>query len=109
MKTTTDTTALIVGGSTGIGKAVARKLLECGTAVLLVARDEKKLAAAKTELSAMGSVGTVSLDLYDERLSMHSSSKSRVTGGTSSTWSSRRATSSHCCFWTTQNATTTRT
>ncbi len=67
MKTTTETTALIVGGSTGIGKAVARKLLESGTAVLLVARDEKKLAAAKTELSAIGSVGTVSLDLYDER------------------------------------------
>lgn len=67
MKTTTETTALIVGGSTGIGKAVARTLLERGTAVLLVARDEKKLAAAKAELSTLGSVGTVSLDLYDER------------------------------------------
>jgi short-subunit dehydrogenase len=67
MKITTETTALTVGGSTGIGKAVARKLLEAGTSVLLVARDEQKLAAAKTDLSALGSVRTVSLDLYDEQ------------------------------------------
>jgi NAD(P)-dependent dehydrogenase (short-subunit alcohol dehydrogenase family) len=67
MNTTGEAAALIVGGSTGIGKAVARNLLEAGTTVLLVARSEKKLAAAKVELSALGSVGTLSLDLYDEQ------------------------------------------
>ncbi len=62
-----DTTAIIIGGSTGMGKATARKLLEEGNAVLIVARDETKLAAAKAELSSLGTVETASLDLYDEQ------------------------------------------
>ncbi|MCA9140492.1 MAG: SDR family oxidoreductase [Planctomycetales bacterium] len=64
---TNTTTAIIIGGSTGMGKATARKLLEEGTDVMLVARNQEKLAAAKDELSEFGSVETVSLDLYDEK------------------------------------------
>lgn len=58
--------ALILGGSTGIGKTVARSLLNTGIPVQLVARDEIKLAAARSELSPLGPVTTASLDLYDQ-------------------------------------------
>jgi hypothetical protein len=57
--------ALIIGGSTGMGKATARRLLQRGVAVHLVARNEARLAEAKAELSALGSVETSSVDLYD--------------------------------------------
>jgi len=59
-------TALIIGGSTGMGKATAKRLLERGVGVHLVARNVEKLAQAQTELSALGSVQTSSVDLYDE-------------------------------------------
>ena len=58
--------ALIVGGSTGMGKATAKKLLQSGTDVLLVARNQEKLDTAQQELSEFGSVETASVDLYDE-------------------------------------------
>ena len=59
--------ALIVGGSSGIGLATARKILQRGDAdVLLVARNEAKLAAAADTLSAFGTVETESVDLRDE-------------------------------------------
>lgn len=67
MSTSANTTAVIIGGSTGMGKEAARKLLENGTDVLIIARDSEKLAAAKSELSALGSVETASVDLYDEK------------------------------------------
>ena len=66
MTQNTSSTALIIGGSTGMGKASAKRLLERGIAVHLVARNEEKLAAAKDELSALGPVTTSSVDLYDE-------------------------------------------
>jgi NAD(P)-dependent dehydrogenase (short-subunit alcohol dehydrogenase family) len=59
-------TALIIGGSTGIGRATAKRLLERGVGVHLVARNEERLAQAKSELSALGPVETSSVDLYDE-------------------------------------------
>ena len=62
----THSTALILGGSTGIGRASAKRLLARGVSVHLVARDEAKLASAKAELSSLGSVDTTSLDLQDE-------------------------------------------
>lgn len=58
-------TALIIGGSTGIGKATAERLLKRGVAVHLVARDQGRLAQAKAELSEHGPVQTSSVDLYD--------------------------------------------
>ena len=59
-------TAIIIGGSTGMGKETARKLLQQGTNVLLVARDEDKLQAAQNELGELGNVDIASVDLYDE-------------------------------------------
>ena len=52
---------LVTGGSQGIGLAVARGFLAEGARVTIVARDEKRLAAAAAELG--GNVGTTSTDL----------------------------------------------
>ncbi len=45
---------LVTGGSSGIGKAVARKLAEAGALTVIVARDEEKLAETKREFAADG-------------------------------------------------------
>lgn len=58
--------ALIIGGSSGIGKESAKLLLQRGTAVTLVASNAEKLEKAKDELSVLGSVETVQLDLADQ-------------------------------------------
>ena len=57
--------ALIVGGSSGIGKATAERLLKRGVTVHLVARDTDRLAEAGRELSSLGDVRTTGVDLYD--------------------------------------------
>ncbi len=57
--------ALIIGGSTGMGRATAKRLLERGLTVQLVARNEKRLAEAKASLESVGPVETSTLDLYD--------------------------------------------
>jgi NAD(P)-dependent dehydrogenase (short-subunit alcohol dehydrogenase family) len=56
---------LVLGGSTGMGKATARLLLEEGGAVVLVGRRAERLAAAAAELGAPGRVETMPLDLAD--------------------------------------------
>lgn len=45
-------TALITGGSKGIGRAIARALLDEGASVTLVSRDAAQLEAAQSELAA---------------------------------------------------------
>jgi NAD(P)-dependent dehydrogenase (short-subunit alcohol dehydrogenase family) len=63
------TTALIIGGSSGMGKATARKLLQRGSEVILLGRSPAKLEAAKVELSQLaqpGTVETVTVDLQDQ-------------------------------------------
>ncbi|HEV2229418.1 MAG TPA: SDR family oxidoreductase [Steroidobacteraceae bacterium] len=50
-------TVLITGGSSGIGRATALKLAAAGAHVLIVARDEARLAEVRTEIEARG--GTV--------------------------------------------------
>ena len=65
--TTGNEIALIVGGSSGIGRESARKLLERGVPVLLLAHNKQKLASAKTDLHELGEVETASVDLYDEK------------------------------------------
>jgi NAD(P)-dependent dehydrogenase (short-subunit alcohol dehydrogenase family) len=57
---------LVTGGSSGIGKALARALGQEGYAVTIAARDEDRLAAAADELRGEGiAVETVPTDLAD--------------------------------------------
>ena len=58
--------ALIVGGSSGMGKQTAKRLLRRGGEVWLVARHAARLAQAKAELEVDGPVQTTAVDLYDE-------------------------------------------
>ncbi|MGO8960715.1 MAG: SDR family NAD(P)-dependent oxidoreductase [Streptosporangiaceae bacterium] len=46
--------AVITGGSSGIGRAIALALGQAGASVVVIARDPGKLAATVTELSAAG-------------------------------------------------------
>ncbi len=55
--------ALIVGGSTGMGKATAEILLEQGNEVAIVARNAAELVNVEKELSAIGKVKVYALDL----------------------------------------------
>ncbi len=52
--------ALIIGGSTGMGFAVAKRLITDGVDVTIVARHAERLATAKAELSKLGSSGSIS-------------------------------------------------
>ncbi|MEL6318338.1 MAG: SDR family oxidoreductase [Pseudomonadota bacterium] len=60
--------SLIVGGSTGMGKAAAAELVREGRTVILVARDAAKLDAARRELAELGGGGveTATADLADD-------------------------------------------
>src|SRR6202012_1794979 len=57
----------IIGGSSGIGLAAAKLLVDDGAAVVLIGRDAKKLERRKNELreGRGGNVETVAADLYD--------------------------------------------
>lgn len=57
--------ALIVGGTTGMGRATAELLLKEGIEVIIVGRPNKNLDKTKEELSKLGEVKTVGLDLSD--------------------------------------------
>tara|TARA_R110001583_G_scaffold61505_4_gene181666 strand:+ start:3513 stop:4268 length:756 start_codon:yes stop_codon:yes gene_type:complete len=57
--------ALIVGGTTGMGKATAELLLRDGVEVIILARPNKNLDQTEKELSALGTVKSVALDLSD--------------------------------------------
>ncbi|MFI8966838.1 SDR family NAD(P)-dependent oxidoreductase [Streptomyces sp. NPDC053493] len=57
-------TALVTGGSSGIGKAIARALARAGAAVVIVARLEAELKATVDELTGLGATAAwVSGDL----------------------------------------------
>jgi len=47
-----DCVAIVTGGGSGIGKAIARELLELGATVLIAARNDERLQAAAAELTA---------------------------------------------------------
>ena len=64
--------ALVTGGSRGIGKAIARVLIEEGCAVAISARDPERLAAAAEEL---GGISWFAYDAADDE-----SVESMVTG-----------------------------
>ena len=61
------TRALVTGGSEGIGYGIAAALLAKGARVAIMGRDEKKLAAAATELGALAVPGDVSVEEHADR------------------------------------------
>ncbi|MEQ9617707.1 MAG: SDR family oxidoreductase [Deltaproteobacteria bacterium] len=58
--------ALIVGGSTGIGKQTAKRLIGRGVETILLSHNDDRLKLAKEELNVNGKVQTVCVDLYNE-------------------------------------------
>lgn len=59
--------AIIVGGTTGMGKATVELLLKDRIEVIVLGRPNKNLDALKNELSKLGAVKTVGIDLFDEK------------------------------------------
>ncbi len=59
--------ALVTGGGSGIGLAVARELLELGASVVLSGRKQERLDAALADLSAQGHGASVSAKSCDIR------------------------------------------
>ncbi|MEP2987878.1 MAG: SDR family oxidoreductase [Parasphingorhabdus sp.] len=64
----TNQLALIIGGSSGMGLATAKRLRERGVDLLLVSSNTKKLVDAKSQLEAIGSgnIEIETIDLYKE-------------------------------------------
>jgi len=58
--------ALIVGGSSGIGKETASLLLKNGISVIILGSNQEKLEAAAADLSSLGSIETIRADLYSQ-------------------------------------------
>ncbi len=58
--------ALVLGGSSGIGLATAKQLLENGLDVIITGRSETKLAKVKAQLQPLGNIQTIRVDLYKD-------------------------------------------
>jgi NAD(P)-dependent dehydrogenase (short-subunit alcohol dehydrogenase family) len=59
--------ALIIGGSSGIGRAVAEILLAQGALVTIVGRNIEKLRATASDLEQLGSIQTWQIDISDRQ------------------------------------------
>ncbi|TGV80218.1 SDR family NAD(P)-dependent oxidoreductase, partial [Mesorhizobium sp. M00.F.Ca.ET.149.01.1.1] len=57
---------LIVGGSSGMGLALARRCLEEGAGVIIAGRGEAKLSAARDRLGRPGTLETAVVDISRE-------------------------------------------
>ena len=55
--------ALVIGGTSGIGKAIARGYLEAGSRVVIAGRSPSKLAHALAELQSLGEVSGYQADV----------------------------------------------
>jgi NAD(P)-dependent dehydrogenase (short-subunit alcohol dehydrogenase family) len=59
--------ALVTGGTSGLGRAIARGLARAGASVMVGSRDTAKVADAERELKALGAGhGGIALDVADE-------------------------------------------
>ena len=58
--------ALIVGGSSGIGKETAKILLQRNVEATIIGKNSKKLEEAKKELETYGTVHLENVNLYDQ-------------------------------------------
>lgn len=67
MKNLTQPLSFVLGGSSGIGLAAARRLLERGTPTVVTGRSAAKLDAVKSEFADTGEFETLQVDLYDAR------------------------------------------
>ncbi len=65
MKRFENKTALVIGGSSGIGKETAKILLMDGAAVTVVGRSQQKLDAAVVELNGLGRIAAWQSDISD--------------------------------------------
>jgi len=57
--------ALITGGGTGLGKAMARRYLELGAEVFICGRREEVLSQTQAELTSVGKLNTFACDVRD--------------------------------------------
>jgi NAD(P)-dependent dehydrogenase (short-subunit alcohol dehydrogenase family) len=68
---TTSNTALIIGGSSGMGLATAKQLVAQGTSVIILGNNTAKLESAKSELTAIATNGinveTIEANLYEQQ------------------------------------------
>jgi len=58
--------ALVIGGTSGIGKAIARGYLQAGATVVIAGRNPDKLAAALSELAEHGTVSGYQADVSND-------------------------------------------
>jgi len=65
MNTYTSGSALIIGGSSGMGLATAQQLVEHNVPVIIVGNQQDKLNQAVAKLKASGNVQGIQLDLYN--------------------------------------------
>lgn len=63
-----NTQALIIGGTTGMGKATAELLVKEGIEIIVLGRNDHNLSTIERELSRLGSVKTLNVDLGDMRV-----------------------------------------
>lgn len=61
-----DAKVLVVGGSSGMGLATARRCLEAGAAVTIAGRSAERLEAARMPLQAPSALQVVEVDIGDE-------------------------------------------
>ncbi len=61
----TNHSALIIGGSSGMGLATAKQLIESGVHTIIVGNNQDKLNSAVAELTPLGSVESLQANLYD--------------------------------------------
>ena len=67
MENSRNKTAIIIGGTTGMGKATAELLLQDGIEVIVLGRPNKNLDTTKEQLSKIGNVKTIGIDLFDSK------------------------------------------